>query len=440
MTASLTAPPSGADDRPRAVTRSWASRWPVPLWFVARYGATVLAGAVMLATELTAMAQRGMQWRGDLVWTIDWLPVSFVLVAPVVAGLSALDTARMATGAGHLAHGPFFRTPAFAVVATYSVLAVLTHCLVLAVALVVSAPQTWDPAAPLAVLVQLLMLVVFAALGGAAGRFARPKVAGSVGALSAFALMYVAGGPDQGLALFEFGGATVPRVGFAYDAGHLAWQAVALAAVAAALVVLRPVEGPRGRRPDPRDAAFSVVLLTLVAALVSTVDSDRLRVVGAAPTVCGEVEGVTTCFYAQHRRIEKDFQQALFVLASSARDQGYDALVPTEVDEAAPGSLPQDQDPEVAAFYVMPDHLQGASPTLWDVASGIVQPVHCPQVQGDDPPSDRYWKDLDALVGTWVGLADPSEVAMRAPDARTLGPAEAATIAEGFRTCTYPNF
>lgn len=433
-----------ADTRPSSPRTEAApvSRWPSPflVGYFARQWLLLWAAALAAVAELAIMVQRGMQWRGDLVWTLDWLPVSFMIVGPVLAGCVAIDTARTADGAGHLSRNPVLRTPAFAVWLAYTVVLGAIHLLVVTVALGLSMPPVGDAFAPLAVLCQLLILAFFAALGTAVGRFTRPLLAGVCGALAAFAAMYVVSAPADHLVLLEFGGATIPRVGYAYSGAFLGWQAVALLLAIAALLVLRPLDATRDRSIAPRDAVAAAVLVAGVVAVSMTVPDDRLEAVDAAPTSCGAAQGVPTCFYPQHERVAGAFTEQFWVLVDVARNSGYDDLVPERVEEASRTQLPQEDDPDVAAFYVMPDHLQGQQPTLWEIAGGIVQPLHCPQLQGELPPSERYWSDLNALVGTWVGLVDPA----LAEDGGYLGsplPAErAAEIVEGFRTCTYPHF
>ena len=411
-----------------------------PVGYFIRNGLVLWAAALMATAEVTAMAQRGMQWRGDLVWTIDWLPVSFILVGPVVAGFAAMDTARTAVGAHHLFRNPVGRTPAFAVAVSYAVVIGLVHLVVLGGALVASAPPVGDAAAPLAVLCQVLILAFFAVLGTAVGRFVGPVLAGICGALAAFALVYLLGAPSHHVGLLEIGGATIPRVGYAYNPAYLGYQALALMLVAAALLVLRPVVGLRRRQVSWPDATVAALLVAGVVVVSTVVKVDRLVAVGGSPSYCGAVSSIPTCFYPQHRRIAESFQGQFWVLVESAKDKGYGGLLPTRVEEASRTQLPQKADPRVAAFYVMPDHLQGARPTLQEIVLGIVQPLHCPQLQGAAPPSERYWSDLQALTATWVGLAAPVEAANMGQQGPPLTPAQATELLEGFRTCSYPHF
>lgn len=433
----VTEAPKNAPDASGIGSRLRGAAFPVRYFL--RYGYVGIATAVLLACETAAMLQRGMQWRGDIVWTIDWVPVSFIIVGPVVAGLAALDTAGSATGAGHMFRNPVHRTPAAAVVASYVVVLSLAHFVFVAAALVVSAPPVFDPGAPVAVLVQILMLVFFVCVGACVGRFTGPVMAGFIGAISALVLVYITSSPGKHLMLLEFGGATVPRVGYAYDAQYLGWQCLALLLASAALLVLRPLEGRRRNQITVLDGSVAVVLVACVLLILSTVRGDRLKSIDVAPTDCGAAATIPTCFYPQHDRVAKAFTEQFWILATAAQDNGYADILPKAVVEASRTRLPQEQDPDVAAFYVTAEHLQGDTPSLWEIASGIVQPLQCKQLQGEKPPSERYDQDLGTLIATWVSLADPEEAAdLGYPTDMT--PAAAATLIRQFRECTYPHF
>lgn len=405
-----------------------------------RYGVLAWALAIQLGVEVAVLFQRGGQWRGDLLWTLDWVPVALVVVGPVAAGLAAIDTARLSVGAAHLERGRVSRAPTTGLALAYATCIGAVHLVVVTGALVASQPPVGDPFAPLAVLVQLLILAFFVALGTAVGRFVGPVLAGLAAAGAAFVAVYLASSPGDQVALLAYGGATVPRIGYAYAPGFLVAQAVMLALACLALLVVRPVEGRRVRRVSRRDGWVAGALVVAVGVISFAAPSERLRPIDATATFCGAVQAIGTCFYPQHERVAEPFKNQFWVLVSAARENGYDALLPRQVVEASMTGIPQDDDPSVAAFYVQPDHLQGTEPSLWEIASGIVQPIHCPQVQGDDPPSDLYWEDLNALTATWVDLAEPGTGEAMGYFGEPLDPQEAATLVDEFRTCTYADF
>ncbi|AEI11112.1 hypothetical protein [Cellulomonas gilvus] len=408
--------------------------------YVLRYGLVLWAVLATVGAELAVAAQRGMQWRGDLVWTIDWLPVAFIIVGPVVSGLAAVDTCRLAEGAEHTTRSRLARSPSTAVAATYAGLVGAAHLGVLAAMLIVSAPPVGDPFAFLAVGVQLAILAVFAILGTAIGRFAGPLVGGATAALTALAAVFVASSPTGHIVLLEVGGATIPRVGYRYDGSHLALQLLALVLCAVALVAPRPREGRRIRAVSRRDAALALAAVIALGAICAVPTSKRLSETDAMPDSCALTEGVETCFYAQHQRVAAEFREKLAPIITATREQGFGELLPARAAEASRTLLPQAADPSVAPLYVMPEHLQGVRPTTSEIISGMVSPVHCAQVQQDEPPSEQYWRDLDALTVTWVELVEPDYGASVGYVGARLDADDASEILEGFRTCTYPHF
>jgi hypothetical protein len=207
-----------------------------------------------------------------------------------------------------------------------------------------------------------------------------------------------------------------------------------------ALLLPRPVDGQLLRNVTRRDGLIAGGAVALAVVISFAVPTDRLRSVDVEPSYCGAAQAIPTCFYPQHERVAEPFQDRFWILVSAARENGYDDLLPDRMIEASRTHLPQSEDPKVGAFYVQPDHLQGVAPSLWEIASGIVQPIHCPQVQGEEAPAEQYWDDLNALTATWVELAEPGISEEMGYFGEPLNPDEASVMVNGFRTCTYENF
>ena len=66
--------------------------WPRPLQrLTSVHWCAYVSGAAVLIAAFIVMAQRGAPWRGDLIWTIDWAAVGFVVCGPIIAGMVAFD-------------------------------------------------------------------------------------------------------------------------------------------------------------------------------------------------------------------------------------------------------------------------------------------------------------------------------------------------------------
>ncbi|MEU7277298.1 hypothetical protein AB0A69_00665 [Streptomyces sp. NPDC045431] len=94
----------------------------------------------VIALEVVNLFQRGMPWRGEPLWTVDWFAISLFIVGPLLAGAAAVDAARLSkTGSIHLVlavrhpHRPYLRAAAWCIVPVLAV-----HVLVIAVGLVIS--------------------------------------------------------------------------------------------------------------------------------------------------------------------------------------------------------------------------------------------------------------------------------------------------------------
>ncbi|MCB7138208.1 hypothetical protein [Cellulosimicrobium marinum] len=402
--------------------------------YVVTYGLVWLCAVAVLATDVAVMLNRGAPWRGDLIWTIDWISIGFVLVGPIIAGLVAVDTVRLGAGVKDLplSRG---RSGDLTVALTYGVTLGVLHLVVTLATVMISGPPVLDPGAPLAVLAQVAMLGFFVALGSVVGRFAPPVLGGIGAALAALVAVYLLSSPGADAGLLYGGAATTPRLGYAYDTAWLVVQVLALVVVIVALWAVRPAPSASLSRRALIPALAGVVVLAAGAA-PSTMPGERLEATGAHPDACGALAGVPWCYYPQHERVVGLYADDLLALFDAASEHGYDGLVPLEVAEADQRTWPGDE--TTGAFSVTPEVLAGARPDLWETAVRLVEPVHCTQLQGDLPPGEAYWDDLTALTATWVGLVDAELPEHYGYVDEPLTPAEAQTLLAQFRTCTYP--
>lgn len=398
------------------------------------YGWVWICAVSLVGAMVPVLAMRGAPWRGDVIWTVDWLSIGFVIIGPVISGFVAVDTARLSAGSAHLrARG--WRQSANGIGLGYAVVITATYCLLVVGALVVSRPARLDSWTWLAVLAQIAMLWFFIAVGALAGRLVRPLLAGAIAAMVALVAVFTLSSPTGHVALLDGGAATVPRIGFTYAVGYLGLQLLALALVSAALTLV-PARADGGLQTMSGRARVVTAMLIAAGSTVALLGpEDRLSPVEAAPTSCGAVASVPVCVYPEHRRVVEAFDQELWVLFESARAAGYGSLVPDRVEEAHQTSLTGG--PGVGPLYVTSDALSGADPTTWEVALNLVQPVHCEGVRGELPPREQYWTDLLALTGTWVNLVDPSLGEQNGYYEANLSPEAATALLEQFQTCTY---
>lgn len=405
-----------------------------------RYGLIVWLVPIQLGISLIVALQRGAQWRGDIIWTLDWLGVALTLIAPLVAGIAAVDAARLLGNVSYMELNRVPRTPHFALVFAYGLAATALQVFTLLVAIVVSQPSSLPPTVLLVAANQSLVLIVMISLGALAGRLGGRVYGGILAVLAGAAVMFALGYSDGYLSPFDYGGATAPRIGYVYNTTALLAQTASLGLIVVALSMVRLSRLGTRRVVRLPDVAGVAGLLAAVVAITILAPPDRLSPSYERPTRCGAVATIPTCFFPEHGRVASAYTEQFWVLATTAMDKGYPAFLPTEVLEASQSFDPRKEDASTGAFIVSPAGLAGETPTLWEIALGILNPSHCKQLQTDTSPSDRYAEDLQALLGTWLNLANPAEAEMAGYDRAVLNPAEVADLVEGFRTCEYPYF
>ncbi|MGX2995627.1 hypothetical protein JNUCC64_15250 [Streptomyces sp. JNUCC 64] len=408
----------------------------------ARYAFKTLVGpwlalpAVVL--EAVNFAQRGMPWRGEALWTVDWFAIALFILGPLLAGGAAVDAARLSRpGNIHLVlttgrpHRPYLRAVAWA---AGPVLAV--HLLTIVVGLVVSGAHGSVPWAGVvsAALVQSAAVVWYAALGSAVGRFASPLVAGAVAAVGAFALIYLLGeGGSSGFNLLSLGGATVSRLGYDYAPGYLAAQLVLFVVTGALLIGLPLLQRSGLRLPTAVGGGCAALAVVLVAAGPHVLPADRLTSVEAAPTDCSGT-APEICLYPEHQRFKAQVVGHVRTLTEAADAAGYTSLVPERFDELS--RTYRVGDPTVTGMEIPADSYASGEVRIEDVASALVRPLHCDLMYEEPGPGPAYWKEEFSLYATLLNAAgvkvDPRE--FPAPP-EILSPREVEKIKSGHRTC-----
>lgn len=397
-----------------------------------------------LAACTAVLFLRGAQWRGDLVWTIDWLPVALNVAGPVIAGVVALDTARSTRGLQHLENRGFFRNPGGAIFLIYSQFVATAYLLVLIGALIASQAPRFHLAVILAIVNPVWMIAFFVALGVMIGRFVRPILAGLTAALVGYGTVYLLAEPGRYLLPLDAGIATVPRIGYSYNPQFLAAQIVLLSLWIVALLLARPAIVHRFKAPlaqvfssseSWKIAGIGTVIFGAILGITLFGPTQRLIPNGAQPDYCGAVQSLPTCFYLEHKRVAQNFQDQLWVLVDVANEYGYQEMLPAKFVEASNTQLNQDYGS--APIFVMPNHLQGEMPSIFELSLRMVEPYHCAQLYGDNPPRDQYWEDLSALAATLPMMLDTAAGEESGYFGDPLSPEVAAELLAQFKSCTY---
>ncbi len=424
LTTAPTPEPDG-DERP-------ASRATDVIWFLLRNGVLPWVALVVAALCAGVLAMRGAPWRADLLWIIDWIPIGHIAIAPVVAGGAAIDTARLGAAVRHTESARWSRSAGTAVALGYAAVVAGVYAAAVAAAVLVEIPPSFDPRALLAIAVQLLMLALFAAVGTVVGRVLGPVLAGIVGALVSLLAIYIAAARTEHVALLYAGASLVSRVGRSYDVPYLAAQGGLLLVLIIAFLMWRPnVVRGRWRRTGERAVVPVAVGLVVLAGALGP--SSRLTYTGVPPTLCSDVDGVRICLYPEHARLQEEVGETLGRVFVAARAAGYGALVPDEVREAPVTGVTSWR----GASLTLDEPLGGAPVDVRFLIQELVEPLHCEQLRGPEPPSDRYSQDLSNVMGTWLELVDPELTERWGWPYQVLDPPELARVLTEFRTCEY---
>lgn len=392
------------------------------------------AAVVLAVLELYNIIDRGMPWRGELVWTIDWSGTVLVLVGPILAGAAAIDAGRFAhAGTGYLtASTQSARRVYFLSFAAAALPAMVVHVAAVLAALVLSSPDSQLSAVPSAVVVlsQLCGIAFYAALGSVCGRFAGSVVGGPVAVILCILLFWQFGTSTAKFSVLMFGRATSSLLGLQYNNVYSLVQVGFLALAALALIAI-PVRVVSGRRRPPRTAVLALAVAAIGAPLLAPIIKiERFERVSVAPTSCSGSQPVV-CMYPDHERFLPSAEQSLARLHKGAATLGVADLLASHVKERVPGEGPA-RDGQ-GRIQIPVDSFRSGELTPFELANDLVVPYHCPELYGDRPPSFQFGENLHRASGT---LLAASGYRVDAPPGEgPMSPAELRSVLTAFKSC-----
>jgi hypothetical protein len=384
----------------------------LPYAFRTTIGAWVLVPVVVI--EFMNFFQRGMPWKGEGIWTVEWMAISLFLLGPVIAGFAAVETARLfRPGTVHHITVPRHRYRSlWAVVAWCGLGVCAVHLCVTAAGLIVGqVPSSVDWASMFGgTLVQCLAILWYTAVGMLIGRIMPPMVAGAIAAVIGFGSFYILGSSytAEEFALLDFGAATVSRLGLDYNPAYLGFQAAIL--LISALVMASVTLHPRGRTPLARWTAvgISAVMAAGLGVANGLGPDQRWIAVPTPPDTCVSVSADDTawaeyCVYAEHQEYIDDLDAVYRPLRTAAVDSGYDAFVFEKAWELSRTYVPSPDEAAIGFTFVSVIHEEGHLDP-YRLAYNLIYPEHCQALSSDVPPSDEFWMRMDRLSFTWISL------------------------------------
>lgn len=398
----------------------------------------------MIVLEVANIMQRGAPYRGEGLWTADWLAIVLFVAGPLAAGAAAIDAARLSRrGIVHLVivgrHG---RRVYLRAIAWCALPLMAVHLLAFLAAIVVGGTDLSAFArldVLLVLVAQLLAIPWYASLGSLIGRVTTPLAAGLGGSLAGLAAFYaLSSGSNQSFELLGVGGATVSRLGLTVETGYVMAQILILLATATVMATVM-LTIRRGHRVPTRGSAALVALALVGIAAAPAVAPDTRVVAGPerAPDLCFETDPTTICFHREHARVADAIAEQLNVLVDAAAANGYTALVPERIEEGDRVSVPGEW-----SFQAPGPALEDRPYDLGEeLLQDLLSPTECAAMSSDtDPPGPRYYQNLFSVIITWLSLLDDPQFdeqieLQQELGAQVLDPDQVATIVDGFHRC-----
>jgi hypothetical protein len=393
--------------------------------FALRTTVGVWVSLLAIGVEVYNILDRGMPWRGELMWPIEWSGSALIVIGPIVAGSVAVDTGRQwqdDTLPVLLATASARRSVLFSWAAT-TVPVSLVHLSTVTMTLVIASPTSTAALAPSAVAIisQFLAIAAYGAIGAMMGRIAGSVVGPIAGVILAI-FAFLAFGRDNGASFspLDQGSATSSLVGFEFSEKYVSAQCFFLTVTTLGLLALATAR--RKHRIYP-----SLAVLAILAFLASTFGPHgrMVRDAEAAPTECafGNVE---VCLYPEHQRLLPQIAQDAESIYVAATRLGISDQLPTSLVERIHGEGRRpDNDPR-GRLEFLPDTFSRGTVDPRDVANAFVLPWNCEELFGSEPPPLSFGQNherlLDALLSeagypsSSVATISQSEIRARLSD------------------------
>lgn len=397
--------------------------------------------AAALLVELVNVVQRGASWDGDVLLAADAQSIATFVIGPLLCAVVAVDTARYSDPS--LLHLVRFSTPprhpyVFTALAAWVPVAVV-HLGVGAACIAINATPAHGAStvlmAVLQLVVQALALLTFASVGSFLGRFVSRLAAGVLGVAAALGVFYLQASAGDGFQLLKIGGATVSRIGLLYSVPYLVAQVVGLLIVSCALLLV-PSVGRRGRAfPSPVAAVAGVIALAVVVVPLPWLPHTRWVEDPRPPTDCAGAPAV--CLFAEHAASRAGYRAQVERLVQAADAAGYDAFVPTRVEEMSRTFVPSPKNGE----RVFPLSTSTADPDGPSLVMTMLTPAHCPQLQADAGPDEAFIDAHEALASTWLVVSGVPKADVAVMFGRVepvvLSPDDAAALEQRLASCDF---
>jgi hypothetical protein len=384
----------------------------------------VWVSLLVIGVEIYNLLDRGMPWRGELMWPIEWSGSVLIVIGPIVSGSVAVDTGRQWKDEKLpvlLAAASSRRSVLFGWAATVFPI-IIVHLLAITATLIIASPSSTAALAPgiLALISQCLAIASYGAIGALAGRVAGPVV-GPVTAVIVSIFAFMAFGRDNGasFAPLDQGSATSPLVGFEFSEKYLSAQVFLLMAAGLGMLALAMMR--RSSRIYPSLAVLAVLVF------LATAVGPQGRIVPDADAAPGECTSgnVEVCLYPEHGRLLPQITQHAESLHAAAIRMDISDQLPTSLVERIPGEGRRPVTDARGRLEFMPDTFSSGTVDPRDVANAFLLPWNCQALFAAEPPPMSFGRNHERLIDTLLTEAgysagaasmNPDEVRVRLAD------------------------
>ncbi|MER6592826.1 hypothetical protein ABT214_13415 [Micromonospora purpureochromogenes] len=374
---------------------------------VARLHVGVWSFVVVAAVQTFNLVDRGMPWRGEWNWAVDWAGSGLIILGPLLAGIAAVDGGRLGNERRlpqtHTLPGPL--RAVWGLWLTATVASSTAHLASLGVFLVLADSATAVPRGPslLLVVAQLAALSAYILLGSVLGRLLGAVLGAPISVVGAVWVYWELGRSSETFSAFNVGAATSSLLGLQFSIRHLLLQLAYLAGFVAVCFLVHAVTKPR-LRVATVSAAF------LMVAALNTVPNELPRLEGhpVSPSRC-MADQVTVCVYPDHQRFLAGLSRDAARVRAAADRAGIGDLLPAIYVERVPGEGVRPADDQRGRLEIMPDHFESGEVPTANVIYSMVLPWHCPNLYGDSPPPPAFSAAVDGIADMLTTLVDSDQ-------------------------------
>lgn len=368
--------------------------------------AFVIIGAVG-GLEAVALASRRAPWRGEWVWTVDWMGGMVPLVAAAVAGVAAVVARTFGFGARAdlLTTTPHPGRALLSPVVVCVASAVAVHMVGLAIAVGLTAVANPSGTLPVLPVVEQVAAIVAAGFAGAVlGTRVRSLVSPALAAGGVVVVAFYASNLGW-YPLLDTGGATGSVIGLQHNDSALL---IRVGLLAFTTLVLGGLFVARGRWHSPLQLTAVLGLAGVVVYTGFIGPSNEVRfVTDDAPVEyrCATTQDVEVCVVAAHQRFLDDVTEPIGHTVTALDDLG------VQVDRRWKERLYGHEQTAATGYFGIPlEAFEGADVDHRRLVSEVIQPRRC--FTGPAPPSEEQSSAVTILraeAATRAGLADGNE-------------------------------